>query len=176
MSGKGKYTTYTTGNSARKTFLEKLFKGSESSSPPFLGLDQENALLEANSRGNIFLRASTTDGVQTGDEQIFPLGVDMTFMSKVGDLPTPPNTEAGKDGVGSAAGLPANSFVPDLSSPSPDTPTTNNENPQIKASDIKPNVVLGTNGTKNPSDVNRKVYDANEIGSTLELGKSGANV
>ncbi len=177
MPGKGKYTVYVPPISERRKFLEKLFKGNATSAPPFQGLDQAAAITKATAMGNEFLRASKTGGIQVGDLNYLPEGSDLTFAGSKSAI-QPPDTLAGKDGSWSKPGDPANSYVPDLTSPGPGKTegTDKSIDPVIKANDVKPNFPdKGTVGTKSPSSVGTKVYTGAEFGADGKPGDSGAN-
>ena len=188
MSGKGKYTTYVPPKSTRRSFFEKLFKGSgkewvptvgsTDETPPFVGLDQAQAAKAAAKAGNEIMRATLNGGITAGDLNQFPMGVDLSYSGKVATI-QPPDTEAGKDDAWSRPGDPANSYVPDLTSPGPGKTLgiEKDLDPKIASSDIKPNYVPGApdTGTKSPSTVSGKVYDANTLGTDLPKGQSGAD-
>lgn len=187
MPGKGKYTTYNAPASNRKTFFERLFKGDDSISPPFYGMDAAAALAEANKRGNDILRAGNfvgaKDGViDTGDSALGT--VDLAFAGRSSAVASPgqispPNTLEGKDVVWSelSPGGPANSYVPDISSPGPGKTdgTEKIADPQIKTTDIKSNFdpAAATVNTASPTATSTKVHKANSIGDgTIGLGKA----
>lgn len=179
MSGKGKYTVYVPPKSARRTFFEKLFAGSTTSTPPFLGIDQDKSILDANKLGNDLLRAASTAGIQKGDSGYFPDGVDMNFTGAKATIQAP-DTSEGKSVKWTKAGDPAFSYLPDISSPGPGKTegTDKAVDPKITAADIKPVYVPGApgTGTKSPTESSDKVSDASELGGTgLKLGDSGAN-
>lgn len=195
MPGKGKYTTFNTPASARKSFLERLFKGDGTVSPPFYGMDQTAALAEANKRGNDILRAgnfagSTTAGndvahvakdgvIDTGDSAFGKVDLAYAGRSDAAASPgqvSPPNTLEGKDVVWSPGG-PANSYVPDISSPGPGKTegTDKTTNPDVKTTDIKSNFdpAKASVNTASPTSTSGKVHQANSIGDgTIGLGKA----
>jgi len=179
MSGKGKYTVYVPPKSARRSFFEKLFGGDPTHTPPFLGIDQDKSIVDANKLGNDLLRAESAGGIQKGDPGYFPDGVDMTFTGAKASIQAP-NTAEGKDVVWSSAGGPANSYVPDITSPGPGKTdgTDKAVDPKITAADIKPSYVPAApgTGTKSPTASSKKVSDASTLGGTgLKPGDSGAN-
>jgi hypothetical protein len=105
MPGKGKYTKYNAPNSPKKAFLDSLFTGGK-----YSGLDEAKMKEEVVKAGNEILRAPFV----SGDTQMFPQGVDMTYGGSnltygppVGDFSPAKN------------GDPMNAFIPDVSSPGP---------------------------------------------------------
>lgn len=184
MAGKGKYTTYNSPASPRKTFFENLFKGS-----PFAGFDQTTAIDPSKDgspvkmgndilRGKNFAGDSASGGgvahtakdgvVDTGDPSLGK--VDLTFGAGGDATLSPPNTHEGKDVVWTKAGDPSNSYVPDISSPGPGKTegTDKTTNPNIKTTDIKEHFV----DLLSPSDAGKKLYDSNTLGGSSTLGKS----
>jgi len=191
MSGKGKYTTYNTPASARKTFFENLFKGS-----PFAGFDQTTAMDPSKDgspvkmgndilRGGNFAGDSASGGgtAHTSKDGIVDTGdvafgkVDLTFKGGGDSTQTPPNTHEGKDVKWTGAGGPANSYVPDISSPGPGKTEGDQKtvDPGIKTTDIKKDFdpAKASVNTTSPSDTGKKLYDANTLGGTSTPGKSG---
>ncbi len=187
--GKGRYTVYVPKKSARRNFLEKIFKGDGSDfvptvgsiqhAPPFIGMDQTDAIQAAAKFGNEILRATATDGITPSDPGMFPEGVDLKFTGRGSGVDIP-DTAAGKDGLWNRPGDPANSFVPDITSPGPGKTggLDKDVDPKIKSSDIKPNAIIGgpNTGTKSPSTVAGKIYEAQTLGTFLNKGKSGGDV
>ena len=192
MAGKGKYTTYNTPASAKKTFFEKLFKGS-----PFAGMDQAAAMNPATDGspvklGNDVLRglnfagdaASGGGTAHVAKDGIIDTGttmfgkVDLTFKGRGDSQIQPPDTHEGKDVTWQSPGDPANSFVPDVTSPGPGkvNGTDKDTNPDIKTTDIKPNFdpTKSSVNTASPSDTGSKVYDSGAFGKEQQMGKSGA--
>lgn len=194
MAGKGKYTTYNTPASDRKSFFEKLFKGG-----PFAGMDQAAAIDPKREgspvkMGNDILRGinfagdsasgggvahTAKDGIiDTGDLAIGK--VDLTFLGRVGIAGgfTAPDTHEGKDVTWKNPGDPANSYVPDITSPGPGKTDGKDKSvdPTIKTNDIKPNFdpKNGTDGTKSPSNTGDKIFNGTTLGQDQTLGKSGA--
>jgi hypothetical protein len=188
MPGKGKYTTYVTPKSPRRTFFETMFKGNATIQPQFYGLDQDAAVVAATVEGNGILRAGDTKGIQAGDPGHFPAGVDMTYNGKKSAI-SAPDTLAGKDGAWKKAGDPANSYVPDISSPGPGKTegVDKDVDPKLGVKDLGAGLSLpnqpshlegyvpdGPNtGTRNPVTTSSKMYEANTLGSDVALGKSG---
>lgn len=186
--GKGRYTTYVPVKSPRRSFFEKLFKGdgtawepvvgSSGEVPAFLGLDQQEAAIAASKVGNGILRGEDNNGIVEGDPHFFPQGVDMKFTGRTAEIQAP-NTTAGKDGMWTKAGDPANSYVPDLSSPGPGktSPLDKSVDPKITSEDIKPNYVPAgpDTGTKSPSVTSGKLFDAQRLGADFVKGKSGGD-
>lgn len=157
MPGKGKYTTYNSNSSARKTFLASLFKAS-----PYADKGPEEVRSEVVSLGNGVLRAGAANGVAAGDSQMFPKGVDLTYSGK--NLPYGPSDG---DVKVDAIGAPMNAYVPDVSSPGPgktDGLDKNPElNPKLKPEEYKEGYVETAN-TKLPAETSAKVYSANVLG------------
>lgn len=189
MAGQGKYTDYiptNTDSAARWKFMQKLYKGTSGDStpggsasdqtPPFVEFtDPLKAAAAASLAGNKFLRASDSKGVQIGDAGYFPGGVDLEFRGAT-SVVSVPNIAAGANDSWHQPGDPANSYVPDITSPGPGFTdgVDKKQDPKITSTDIKPNIVPGKdNNTKNPSDAGTALFDANALGSSLTLGKSG---
>ena len=166
--GKGKYTTYNSNNSSRKTLLEKMFAGDEKISPPFLGLDNEGSRVEAVGRGNAILRAEATSGVvDTGDLAIGK--VDLSYRGGGSSTITPPNTlEGGGDVKWEKAGDPATPYFPDIRSPGPGkTEGVDKEgDPEIKTTDIKPNFdpARASDNTLSPALASPDLYASHHLG------------
>ena len=189
--GKGRYTVFVPPKSPRRSFLEKLFKGTNTSwapvvgsteqAPPFVGLDQQEAIAAAVKAGNDILRGLLTDGVAAGDPGLYPNGVDLTFHGRTADIQAP-DTTAGKDGLWSKPGDPANSFVPDITSPGPGKTNglDKDQDPKIKSVDVtgKENYVPAgpDSGTKSPDDTAQKLYESHTLGGDFTKGKSGTDV
>jgi hypothetical protein len=157
MPGKGKYTTYNSNSSPRKTFLASLFKGS-----PYADKGPEQVRQEVVALGNSILRAGETGGVAAGDGQMFPKGVDLTYAGS--NLPYgPPDGDVKVD----AAGAPMNAFVPDVSSPGPGKTDGLDKvpglNPKLKPEEYKPGYVESAN-TRLPVESSARVYSANVLG------------
>jgi hypothetical protein len=188
--GSGRYTTYVPPKSAKRTFFEKLFKGSNSDStamvgteggaPPYLGLDQQEAIAAAATAGNEILRGTTTDGLISGDMGHFPQGVDLSFSGKNSEFQPPNTQEKAETGQWKKAGDPANAYVPDITSPGPGktSGSDKDQDPKITSTDIKPKYVPGApnTGTKSPSRVSGKVWEANQLGTELPKGNSGTGL
>ena len=167
MPGKGKYTTYNSNSSKRKDFLASLFKGS-----PYADKGPEQVRQEVVALGNQVLRAGATAvgeltvgpsvGTVSGDGQMFPKGVDLTYTGK--NLPYGPADGSVKVNV---AGAPMNAYVPDVSSPGPgktDGLDKNPElNPKLSPEEYKPGFVESAN-TRLPIETSSKVHDANILG------------
>lgn len=187
--GKGRYTTYVPPKSQRRTFFEKLFKGDGSKweavvgdsgeTPPFVGLDQAEAAMQASKAGNEILRGTATGGIVDGDQNFFPQGVDMKFTGATAEIQAP-DFAKGDDDAWKNPGDPANSYVPDITSPGPGKTEGSDKDvdPKISASDLKPAYVPGgpNTGTKNPSTTSGKLYDAQKLGGDFKKGKSGGDV
>ena len=175
MAGKGKNTTYAQPASGRKTFMERMYKGS-----PFAGLDQASAIDPTNPNspvklGNDYLKSALTSGiVDTGDLAIGK--VDLTYMGRGNSTIKPPDTHEGKEVVWKKPGDPANSYVPDLSSPGPGKTEgiDKNVDPEIKSTDIKPTFdpTRASVNTTSPSETGSRVYDGNLLGKDQPYGKS----
>lgn len=179
--GKGRYTTYVPVSSDRNTRLWKLFnKNAPEDAGVFYGgqepSNNDTAAAAAVARatapvvkgvGGLF----PSSGNQAGDQQMFPNGVNLKFNDA-------PNL---RDVKWMRPGDPANSFVPDISSPGPKKTlgTDKNVNPKIKTTDIKENYAYdNTNtppageGTASPSDTSTVIGNSSPIGVNLISGKS----
>jgi hypothetical protein len=187
--GRGRYTRYVAPKSARRTFLEKLYKGdgtdftavidSVEHGAPYVGMDQNDAIDMATKNGNQILRGGVNGGIIDGDHGMFPEGFDLKFTGAGAEIQAP-DTLSTKDNAWAKAGDAANSYVPDITSPGPGKTDgiEKDINPEIKSSDIKPNYIPGGpgTGTKSPSVTSGKLYDAQTLGGALDKGKSGGDV
>jgi len=160
MAGQGKYTVYAPPSSEKNTMLARLFPKSPTSE--FVGKEEDYKKLVV-AQGNLSLK----NGMQPGDSY-FGKGVDMDFAGS-------PDILKGADGLWKQAGDPANSFVPDLTSPGPGKtdPSDKNADPEIKSVDIKPSYVAGgpSTGTRNPEDFAKKIA-AQTLGVPSKMGTS----
>jgi len=176
--GKGRYTTYVDKASSRNSLLWKLFNkkapndagvfyGGQEPSDNFAAAAAVTARAVApvsNGVGGVI----PSNGLQAADPGMFPNGVDLSF-GNAPDL---------KDVKWSKAGDPANSFVPDVSSPGPGRTlgTEKDENPNIGIKDIKPaydtqNPPAVGEGTVSPSATSQSI-GTSPIGKDLTQGKS----
>jgi hypothetical protein len=169
MSAEGKYTVYAPPMNEKNLLLNKLFRSNDPAlAPPTQDLvGQEQA---ARAAVIAISKPALQPAHQTGDAGMFPQGVDLNFVGSP-DLST----------VGWVnAGDPANPYAPDISSPGPGKTngTDKNVDPQLSATDLKPNYVPGApkTGTKSPSTASPKVFAANELGTDTPDGDSGANI
>lgn len=187
--GSGRYTVYVAPKNARRLFLEKLFKGdgtdftavigSSEHGAPYVGMDQQEAIEMGAKNGNQILRGTNNNGIIDGAHAQFPEGFDLKFTGAGADIQAP-NTLATADNAWNAPGDAANSYVPDITSPGPGKTEgiEKNVNPEIKASDVKPNYIPGGpgTGTKSPSVTSGKLYDAQTLGQALRKGVSGGDI
>jgi hypothetical protein len=148
--------------------------------PPFYGVsDPAKASADAAKWGNDILRAAAAKGIQAGDPQYFPTGVDLTFQGGpdvAKDVTWASATSKFDGSAGSNAGGPSNGYFPDISSPGAGKTdgVDKTVDPKIVTTDIKPNIVPGSDAnTKNPSSAGTKLYDANALGNKLPPGASG---
>jgi hypothetical protein len=168
MPGKGKYTQYVPPKSARRSFMEKLFKGS-----PFAELDETQAAAEAATRGNKYL----TPSLQQGNPKHFPEGVHLDFKN--------PNSPKFSEVDWKKAGDPASPWFPDLSSPGAGPAgqvnlAPNPNDPEISLDDVKPNYVPGVpgttaeggTGTVDPTEALEKIAANAVLGKDFALGSS----
>lgn len=167
MSGKGKYTQYSSPASDKNSLLSKLFSKNApaSSLPPQM---KEGPGKEAEVIADLVKIAKDvlTPATQTGDLGFFPSGVKLNF----GDAP---KTE---DVKWAQSGDPANAYAPDVTSPGPGKTSglDKDTDPGIKVVDLKPAYVPKgpDTGTKSPADTSSKVVDASSLGSNGKLGSS----
>lgn len=177
MSGQGKYTQYAPPASDKNTLLNKLFHSGDATAKPVV---QDLVGKETDARAAIIEIAKNVlaPNHQTGDSGYFPAGVDLDYSGKSASV-QPPDTAEGKDVKWSKAGDPANSYIPDITSPGPGKTDglSKDADPKIKATDIKPTYVPGGpgTGTKSPTAANAKIFAANLLGVPGKLGDSGAN-
>jgi hypothetical protein len=178
MSGTGKYTQYAAPASDKNTLLNKLFHSADAVQKPLV---QDLVGKEEDARKSIVELAKTnlTPAHQSGDLGYFPSGVDLDFTGKSTSV-QPPDTAEGKDVKWSNPGDPANSYVPDITSPGPGKTDGLDKaaDPKIAAKDLKPNYVPAApgTGTKSPTATNAKIVAANILGVAGKLGDSGGNV
>lgn len=186
MSGTGKYTQYAPTATTAHTLLDKLFTSKDAKQfSPVQGLvgketDARNATL-ALATAKVVLGVGgiqPSDGVQQGDASMFPQGVNLDYSGKLASI-QPPDTAEGKDVVWKNPGDPANSYMPDITSPGPGKTDGKDKdtNPTIAVKDIKPAYVPGApdTGTRSPSVTDGKVFSGELLGTTGKLGDSGAN-
>jgi hypothetical protein len=183
--GRGRYTTYVQpGPNPRNTLLWKLFnKKAPNDAGVFYGGQEPtdnvaaaNAVVAratanvVNGVGGLF----PANGIQSGDHDMFPNGVKLTFADA-------PDLDDPQTGVKwSRAGDPANPYVPDLSSPGPGRTNgiDKDVNPEISEANIKPNYTSGApgTGTVSPSETSDDLGKAPIFTSsdpkTLVKGKS----
>ena len=176
--GKGRYTTYVDKASSRNSLLWKLFnKKAPNDAGVIYGGQEPSSNVTA--AAAIVARATApvvngvggvlpSSGNQAGDPGLFPNGVDLTFNNSP-DL---------KDVKWSRPGDPANSFVPDTSSPGPGRTSgiDKDEDPKIGLRDIKLNYDVENppasgEGTVSPSATSQKI-GSSPIGKDLTQGKS----
>ena len=166
MPGKGTYTKYSDNNSPRKIFMNRLFKANSAyKGSEYNHYDNEKAMSVIVEEGNNVLRART----QSGDPEMFPNGVDMSYTGKFASS-TPPGAKFDEKFVPTKAGDPMNAFVPDISSPGPgrtegvEKELENNPKytPDQYAQTIGGSYVEGE-GTRLPSDEGL-VWKANVLG------------
>lgn len=181
--GKGRYTTYvpaatTTNAGSRYSLLWKLFNqranALRTGIANFYGESVNPQTDNAKAAEATVKRARSNQtgllpeaGVQNGDLGMFPSGVDLTYKNS-------PNLA---DVAWTNPGDPANSYVPDVTSPGPGAAgvvrvegSDKDANPGISPVDIKPTYTPGSegSGTRSPSD--ERVN--NSLGETLTPGKS----
>ena len=175
--GKGRYTTYVDKASARNTLLWKLFnKKAPNDAGVFYGGQEPSnnttaaAAVVARATSNVTNGVGglfPADGKQAGDPGMFPTGVDLTY----GNSPNLSDVEWKK------AGDPANSYVPDVSSPGPGRTLgiDKDVDPGLTPADFKPNYVAAApdTGTVSPSTTS-PVVGSSPLTKDLEPGKSGA--
>ncbi len=186
MSGTGKYTKYAPTATPAHQLLDKLFTSKDPiKQSPVQGLVGK----ETTARAAVVALATApvvngvgglqpSDGVQQGDAAVFPQGVNLDFSGKLASI-QPPDTAEGADVVWKNPGDPANSYVPDITSPGPGKTDglDKDVDPKIEAKDIKPNYVPGApgTGTRSPTDTDAKLVATEKLGTSAPLGDSGAN-
>lgn len=186
MPGNGKYTKYAPDATTAHTLLNKLFRTTNTQvAPP----TQDLVGKELQARAAVIALATAkvvqgvgglqpSDGVQQGDPMLFPQGVNIDFSGKLASI-QPPDTSEGKDVVWKNPGDPANSYMPDITSPGPGKTSGLDKtvDPQIAVKDIKPNYVAGApgTGTESPTTSIPKIGTNDTIGNVEKLGDSGGN-
>lgn len=177
MSGQGKYTVYAPPASAKNTLMNKLFHSADAvhQSPVQDLVGQEN---DARNAVIAIANANMLPAHQQGDMGYFPAGVDLDYSGASASIQAA-DTAEGHDVKWTNAGDPANSYVPDISSPGPGKTdgTDKATDPAIKVVDLKPSYVAGApgTGTKSPTTTAAKIVAANILGVPSKLGDSGAN-
>jgi len=184
--GKGRYTTYVPIASTRNSLLWKLFNGNAANESGVFYKDNNPSNNDV-AASAVVARATAkvengvgglipASGLQAGDAQMFPSGVDLSYGNSP-DIST----------VGWVnPGDPANAYVPDVSSPGAGPagapgqigqlradPLDKNVNPKIDVADLKPNYMPGApgTGTKSPSETSSNI-GSGPIGKDLSMGKS----
>lgn len=169
--GQGKYTVYAPPANGKNTLLARLFKDAPNAGLVGKETETRQAVVD---NAKQFL----TPDHQEGDLGYFPQGVDLNFSGKSASVQAP-NTAEGKDVTWQRAGDPANSYVPDISSPGPGKTDGRDKDvdPKIAVKDLKPNYVPAApgTGTKSPTDTTVKLAATNVLGVPEKLGDSGAN-
>jgi len=185
--GKGRYTTYVGKASPRNTLLWKLFnKKAPNDAGVFYGGQEPSDNTAAAAAAVSRATANVTNGIggltpsngqQAGDPQMFPNGVDLTYSSapNLADVKWD-SAKTNFSGLPTTnSGGPANSYVPDISSPGPGKTSgvEKDTNPNISASEIKPNYVPGApeTGTVSPNTTSSGL-GTTPIGKDLTPGKS----
>lgn len=163
MPGQGKYTVYAPESNEKNNLMSKLYP--ESPTASFVGKENEYREI-VNIAGNAYLSPSATKG-----DAFFGPGVNLDYKDS-------PNILTGEEGKWSKPGDPANSFTPDVSSPGPGKTdgTDKSVDPEIKASDIKPNYVAGgpATGTRSPAEYAKKIGSL-MLGKNTKLGTSDSS-
>jgi hypothetical protein len=155
MPGKGKYTQYAAPQDDKRIFLGKLFKGH-----PTAGMTEQQAMKQTVNMGNALL----IPDLQQGDlKSVGEVKLDFSDAPEMKDVKWTKEND------------PANAYVPDIRSPGPND-DGKLDDPDIKPEDIKPNYVVGTNGTKFPLETSSKVDAHVVLGKDMVKGDSGANV
>ena len=155
--GSGRYTAYLPVNSEKTERMSKLFKGgmSELYNGAKSNADAAQAAVK--------IAKSVLDG--KGDQDIFGNGVSLSYKES-------PDT---KEVKWTKAGDPANSYVPDLSSPGPGKTdgVDKDSDPQLKSVDVKPNFdpANPSVNTTSPSATAPRLGSMS-LGENLEKGKS----
>lgn len=152
--GSGRYTTYVPTASSKNELLSKLFNA-KSPTGDVYGKAYQTDLAAA---ANVAVAAATDKtkgmlpigGLQTGDINMFPNGVKLNYgeAPNVGDVKWD-SAKFSPSGVVTNSGGPANSYVPDISSPGAGRTegVQKDVNPNVSAKDIKPDYVAGAPGT-----------------------------
>lgn len=171
MSGQGKYTIYAPPANTKNTLLARLFRFAPNASLVGKEADAREATVNV-------AKEFLTPAHQQSDLGYLPQGVDLDFSGKSASI-QPPDTSEGKDVVWHRLGDPANSYVPDVSSPGPGKTegTDKDVDPKLEVKDIKPNYVAagpGT-GTRSPAQTSVKVAAGDVLGAPDKMGDSGAN-
>jgi len=164
MPGQGKYTVYAPESNEKNKRLGKLFPASPTSA--FVGKENDYRAVVVGT-GNNYLLPTTAAG-----DPYFGPGVNLDYSGS-------PDILAGADGSWKNPGDPANSFMPDPSSPGPGKTdgTDKNSDPGIKASDVKPSYVPGgpSTGTRSPA-ANAQKIAALVLGvSNTKMGSSDSS-
>ena len=167
--GSGRYTVYVPPASPKNEMLSKLFNA-KSPKGDIYGKAYQTSVKDA---AAAVVKTATDkdkgllpeDGNTAGDINMFPNGVNINFS----DAPNLSEVEW------KSAGGPANSYVPDLSSPGAGRTQglDKDVNPNITAADLKPDYVPGAPGTGTSSpNTTSPVLGTSPLGKALKMGKS----
>lgn len=122
-----------------------------------------------------------SSGMQAGNLQIFPAGVDLSFAGKALSAPNgppDPSTVAWKN-----PGDPANGYIPDITSPTAGPGHTLGKDKTGDPTATIPEIVAEATDqdpvgqdTRNPIKDGPAIYSSNTVGNPQKLGDSGGNV
>lgn len=172
MAGQGKYTRYvpvdppaplSTGGSSPPSLgthswsvSRLLFK---------MGIDLTNPP-DIMARANKFL----TPPKQDADPILFPKGVYLNFQNPDPAYSSPDVKSIDVSSMG--PGGPANPWSPNQGSPDPSGGGSVAPVPAVlrAATDVQPNVQIGQNGTVDPADTSKDMFDGSQLPSALTLG------
>jgi len=186
--GTGRYTTYVPKKSPRNERLSNLFNARPAASGQptgdFYGSaypEQDEAAKAAVARATANVDANgvggliPANGMQSGDPQMFPKGVDLGFGTHL-DTDDPNATPNLEDVKWSKPGDPANAYVPDVSSPGAGKTegVDKDEDPKLTVTDMAGETYIpGAPGTTttSPTSTARTIGEA-PIGKNLVMGKS----
>lgn len=165
MAGQGKYTIYAPESNSKNNLLAKLFPASPTAAYVGKEVEYRNVVVDS---GNSNLLASKVQG-----DPYFGPDVNMDYAES-------PNLLQGAEGSWRQPGDPANSYVPDLTSPGPGKTdgVDKSDDPGLSAEDVKPTYVPGgpQTGTRNPADQAKKI--ASQVlgtDSKMKLGSSDSS-
>jgi len=173
--GKGRYTTYVPVASNRNTLLHKLFNNQSANDVGvFYGsVDQSDNIKAAEA---VVATAVPLLTAGSGDKNIFPAGVDMSFHgTPASPVPNLADVTWKSASEVSKAGGPAFAYLPDVTSPGDGKTSAldKSTDPGIKQDDVKPNYIPGAPGTGTASPSSTSVdIGAFPVGRDLTPGKS----
>lgn len=161
--GSGRYTTYIPVKNEKSDRLAKLFNKNSSAGNIYAGAEDNSKAAAA----AVEIAKSVLNG--SGDRDMFGNGVDLSYGTESGSVPDTAEVKW------TAAGDPANPYVPDLSSPGPGKTegVDKDVDPKLESTDIKPNFnpKAPSAGATSPAATSKRLGTIS-LGENLQGGKS----